>query len=73
MSQKYVLVRLYVLEAINIPNADEVDESDPYLIVKLGSQKISTRKRFVKDNSAPVFNEMFEFKTALPGDSLMKI
>lgn len=73
MTQKFVLVRLYVLEAVNIPNADELDESDPYLIVKLGHQKISTRKRFIKDNSAPRFNEMFEFKTCLPGDSLLKI
>ncbi|KAL4446514.1 hypothetical protein ABPG74_001255 [Tetrahymena malaccensis] len=73
MSEKYVLVRLYVLEAVNIPNADELDESDPYLIVRLGDQKISTRKRFIKDNCNPKFYEMFEFKTCLPGDPLLKI
>lgn len=37
MTDKYVLVRLYVLEADNIPQGDELDESDPYLVVKLGS------------------------------------
>lgn len=40
-----VIVRVYVIEAIGLNSKDEDSNSDPYLVLKLGKQKINVRKK----------------------------
>ena len=66
-------VRAYVLAAWNLVPMDSDGASDPYLVLKLGDQKIENRKDHINNVTTAHFYRMFEFKTRLPGDALLKI
>ena len=66
-------VRVYVLNGIHLISTDRDNSSDPYLIVRLGDTKYSTRKRYIKNTLEPKFHESFEFMSRLPGASKLKI
>jgi len=65
--------RLYILKAYGLTPKDDDGSSDPYLIVKLGSTKISTRDRHINNELNPEFFESFELPCTLPGDSTVEI
>jgi hypothetical protein len=50
-----------------------LEESDPYLKVRLGSTSFSTRKRYHKKTSSPGFYEYFQFPATFPGDAILNI
>jgi len=65
--------RLYILRGYGLTPKDDDGLSDPYLIIKLGSTKISTRDRYIKNSLEPEFFESFEIPCTLPGDSSVEI
>jgi len=65
--------RLYVLRGIQLISTDRDNSSDPYLIIRLGKEKKSTRDRYIKNTLNPYFHEAFEFHTKLPGPSQLII
>ena len=84
MKESELYLRLYVLNGLNLKPSDldeiayiagEGDEgkADPYLIVKFGNQKVSTRDRYIAKTLEPEFYEVFEFGITLPGPSQLKI
>lgn len=68
-----VLVRVYVVNALNLVQKDRGSASDPYLVLSLGGNKISDRANHINDNPNPDFNRSFEFSAILPGDSMLKV
>merc|ERR1711933_148578 len=68
-----IAVRLYILNGINLVLTDRDNSSDPYLVIKLGKTKFSTRKRYIPNTLRPEFHEPFEFHTTLPGPSHITI
>lgn len=66
-------VRLYILKAVNLQPKDRNGLSDPYLKVKLGTEKYSTRKDHLKKTLNPTFNQSFSFDTLIPGTSKLRI
>ena len=70
--REYV-VRLYVLQGINLMPLDVGSASDPYLKVSLGRTTIDTRDRYIKDATTAHFHEFFELRTQLPGESMLRI
>jgi len=70
--QEYV-VRAYILSARNLVPMDTDGASDPYIVISLGDQKVDDRKNHIDNVTTAHFYKMFEFKTRLPGDALMKI
>ena len=68
-----VVVRVYVIDAFNLPPKDRNSHSDPYLKVKLGNQTLDSSDEYISDDSNPSFLKMFELKTTLPGASILKI
>jgi len=68
-----ISVRLYILNGINLMAMDRDNSSDPYLVVRLGKNKFSTRKRYIKNTLQPKFHEPFEIATTLPGASHITI
>mmetsp|Transcript_8349 Transcript_8349/g.8258 ORF Transcript_8349/g.8258 Transcript_8349/m.8258 type:complete len:976 (+) Transcript_8349:1306-4233(+) len=67
------VVRVYVIQAFDLEQKDINSASDPYLILKLGNKVINQRDKYQLDEPNPIFNEVFELNTTLPGDSILKI
>lgn len=70
---KQLFLRVYVLRGINLAPRDYNGTSDPYLIVKCGKKKFSTRKRYIQKNLNPGFYESFEFPVTIPGNGNVNI
>eukprot|EP00808_Paulinella_micropora_P000340 g32402.t1 len=64
--------RLYVLNGTVNPKDDD-GFSDPYLKIRLGDTKISTRKRYKKHTLEPQFFEGFEIPCTIPGDASITV
>jgi len=66
-------LRLYVLQGHKLVPADSGGSSDPYLIVKTGKTKISTRDSYLANTLEPGFYQAFEIPVTMPGDSKLTI
>eukprot|EP01006_Ploeotia_vitrea_P017020 TRINITY_DN48009_c0_g3_i1.p2 TRINITY_DN48009_c0_g3~~TRINITY_DN48009_c0_g3_i1.p2 ORF type:complete len:440 (-),score=253.12 TRINITY_DN48009_c0_g3_i1:22-1176(-) len=73
LAPKQMFCRVYILRATKLVPADRDGTADPYLIVKLGGEKITTRKRYKKDTLEPEFYESFEIPCTMPGDAKLRI
>ncbi|GMF53162.1 unnamed protein product [Phytophthora fragariaefolia] len=72
------LVRVYVLDALNLHPKDANNRCDPYLRVSLGDgrrreQMFNDRSNYQPKTLTPKFHKMFEFKADLPGASELKL
>ncbi|KAG7378050.1 hypothetical protein PHYPSEUDO_010611 [Phytophthora pseudosyringae] len=72
------LVRVYVLDALNVHPKDVNNRCDPYLRVSLGDgrrreQMFNDRDNYQSETLTPKFHKMFEFKADLPGASELKL
>ncbi|TDH69811.1 hypothetical protein CCR75_006460 [Bremia lactucae] len=72
------LIRVYVLDALNLHPTDANNKSDPYLRVSLGDgqhheQIYNDRDNYQSETLTPKFHKMYEFKTFLPGASELKL
>ncbi|OQS02130.1 hypothetical protein THRCLA_05475 [Thraustotheca clavata] len=71
-------VRIYVLNGEAFAPMDPgVDghpgKSDPYLILRLGKEKINDRKNYIDDVVDPDFYKLFEFHCHFPGASMLHV
>eukprot|EP01017_Pseudomicrothorax_dubius_P045811 TRINITY_DN7982_c0_g1_i1.p1 TRINITY_DN7982_c0_g1~~TRINITY_DN7982_c0_g1_i1.p1 ORF type:complete len:406 (+),score=138.25 TRINITY_DN7982_c0_g1_i1:307-1524(+) len=73
MSKTPVLIRLYMIDAFEIPPKDDDSDSDPFLKIRLGKTLIDDKKNYQLDTNNPKFNRLFEIKTTLPGPSELEI
>jgi len=63
-------LRVTILKATNLINADWLSLSDPYCVLDVnGTRRLQFRTRVIDDDLYPVWNEGFEF-TYEPGDEL---
>ncbi|UIZ28727.1 hypothetical protein KXD40_009391 [Peronospora effusa] len=72
------LVRVYVLDALNLHPKDVNNRCDPYLRVSLGDgrrrdQMFDDRDKYQSETLTPKFHQMYEFKADLPGASELKL
>ncbi|KAG1697428.1 hypothetical protein DVH05_016302 [Phytophthora capsici] len=72
------LVRVYVLDALNLHPKDVNNRCDPYLRVSLGDgrrreQMFNDRENYQPETLTPKFHKMYEFKADLPGASELKL
>ncbi|KAE9332855.1 hypothetical protein PR003_g14309 [Phytophthora rubi] len=68
-----VIVRVYVLRGQNLQAKNLNGYSDPYLRLKLGSNRINDRANACPNTLQPEFFRMFELETTLPGASQLEI
>lgn len=73
LQKQIVDVRLYILNAFGLFPMDSDNFSDPYLVIKLGSETRSTRDRYIPNTLDPDFYEFFTFHVELPGPSQLII
>ncbi|ETV80250.1 hypothetical protein H257_06591 [Aphanomyces astaci] len=71
-------VRVYILNGENFMPMDPglngaPGKSDPYLVLRLGKDKINDRKNYVEDVVDPDFYKLYEFNTHFPGASTLFI
>lgn len=72
------LVRVYILDALNIQPKDENNKCDPYLRLSLGdghkrSHVFNDRESHRTETLTPKFHNMYEFKAELPGVSELRV
>ncbi|KAK0146183.1 Fer-1-like protein 4 [Merluccius polli] len=61
-----VLVRVYVVKATGLAPADLNGKADPYLVLKVGQQKLSTKENYITKQLNPVFGEVFDVTVSFP-------
>eukprot|EP01084_Bolivina_argentea_P265691 450458_1 len=79
-----LFLRLYIKNGIKlrppepetisaIKDKGDIGSLDPYLIIKLGNEKRTTRDKYISNSLNPEFRESFEFSLTLPGVSNLQI
>ncbi len=60
-------LRLYILNGTKLIPRDSGGASDPYLVIKLGKERISTRNDYHSNTLEPGFYRCFEVPVLMPG------
>ncbi|XP_052752524.1 otoferlin-like isoform X2 [Galleria mellonella] len=69
----HVLVRVYIVKATDLHPMDLNGKADPYIVLHLGSKKISDKENYVSKQLNPVFGKCFEIEATFPQDSMLTI
>jgi otoferlin len=67
----HVLVRVYIVKATDLHPMDLNGKADPYIVLQLGSKKISDKENYVSKQLNPVFGKCFEIECCFPQDSML--
>jgi hypothetical protein len=73
LQPKNLFLRVYILRGHRLSPKDSDGTSDPYLVIKLGQQRISTRTRYLPNTLDPEFFEAFEIPCVIPGSSKLEV
>uniref|UniRef100_T1JKN2 C2 domain-containing protein n=1 Tax=Strigamia maritima TaxID=126957 RepID=T1JKN2_STRMM len=68
-----VIVRAYFISAQDLAPKDLNSLADPYVEIKIGKKKLSSRKNYKPNTLNPIFGEMFEMTAILPIDKELRI
>ncbi|XP_071050803.1 otoferlin-like [Onthophagus taurus] len=66
-----VLVRVYIVKATDLHPMDLNGKADPYIVLQLGSKRISDKDNYISKQLNPIFGKCFEFEATFPQDSLL--
>jgi otoferlin len=68
-----VIVRVYVVKALNLRSRDIYGQSDAFIKLELGNQVISDRAHYIPNQSNPIFGKRFQLSTIIPRNTLLKV
>ncbi|XP_017954999.1 fer-1-like protein 6 [Drosophila navojoa] len=68
-----LIVRVYVVQGLQIRPRDWFSDSDTYVRLTLGGKMISDRANYVPNQSNPIFGRFFELSTTLPADPILEL
>lgn len=69
----HVLVRVYIVKATDLHPMDLNGKADPYVVLQLGSKKISDKENYISKQLNPVFGKCFEIECCFPQDSMLTV
>lgn len=69
----HVLVRVYIVKASDLHPMDLNGKADPYVVLQLGSKRISDKDNYVSKQLNPVFGKCFEIEATFPQDSMLNV
>ncbi|XP_077301198.1 ferlin family C2 domain-containing myoferlin misfire [Arctopsyche grandis] len=68
-----VLVRVYIVKANDLHPMDLNGKADPYIVLQLGSKKISDKDNYISKQLNPVFGKCFEIEATFPRDAMLTV
>ncbi|XP_043922113.1 otoferlin-like [Protopterus annectens] len=68
-----VLVRIYIVQAMNLHPADPDGKADPYIFIRLGEQEISDNENYVSKQLNPVFGKCYQLTATFPLESVLTV
>ncbi|XP_053673937.1 myoferlin [Anopheles nili] len=68
-----IIVVVYVVQALNLTSRDIMSESDAYIVVAYGGQRVRDRAYYIPNQASPVFGRRFEMRGTLPRDQILHI
>lgn len=68
-----VLVRVYIVQGLNLRSKDVFGYSDAFIKIEFGSKVISDRAHYVQNQFNPIFGKRFQVTGCIPKDRLLKI
>ncbi|XP_062700276.1 otoferlin-like isoform X1 [Aedes albopictus] len=69
----HVLVRVYIVKATDLHPMDLNGKADPYVVLQLGSKRVSDKENYVSKQLNPVFGKCFEIEATFPQDSMLTV
>ncbi|XP_055599374.1 otoferlin-like [Uranotaenia lowii] len=69
----HVLVRVYVIKGTDLHPMDLNGKADPYVVLQLGSKRVSDKENYVSKQLNPVFGKCFEIEATFPQDSMLTV
>ncbi|KAK7584153.1 hypothetical protein V9T40_005116 [Parthenolecanium corni] len=69
----HVLVRVYIVKANDLHPTDMNGKADPYIVLQLGSKRISDKDNYISKQLNPVFGKFFEIEATFPQDSMLTV
>lgn len=69
----HVLVRVYIVKATDLHPMDLNGKADPYVVIQLGSKRISDKDHYISKNLNPVIGKCYEIEATFPQDSQLNI
>jgi Ca2+-dependent lipid-binding protein len=73
LAEAQCVVRVYMISGYDFASRDVGGFSDPYLILRIGTKKISESKNYQLDEPNPVFNKYYDFESTFPGCPMLEI
>ena len=67
------VIRVYILDADELPEKDVGGSVDPYIVLRLNGKVFNERDNYTPNCHNPEINKMFEFDSEFPGCGVLKI
>uniref|UniRef100_A0A182YBU5 C2 domain-containing protein n=1 Tax=Anopheles stephensi TaxID=30069 RepID=A0A182YBU5_ANOST len=68
-----IVVIVYVVQALNLTSRDIMSESDAYIVLSYGNQRVRDRAFYIPNQASPVFGRRFEMRGMLPRDQILHL
>uniref|UniRef100_UPI0035900243 otoferlin-like isoform X2 n=1 Tax=Myxine glutinosa TaxID=7769 RepID=UPI0035900243 len=68
-----VLVRVYIIRALDLHPADMNGKADPYIALSLGNTEIRDNENYIPKQLNPMFGKSFDMEVILPMESLLTV
>ncbi|KAM3186213.1 hypothetical protein ACTXT7_004799 [Hymenolepis weldensis] len=67
------IIRVYVVKALDLQPNDPSGLADPYVEIRLGKQKVTSKDNYIPNNLNPEFGRVFQLKALIPIENYLTI
>lgn len=73
MVEMPILMRVYIVQGLNLRPRDVSSYSDAFVKVEFGDQEISDRAHYIPNQANPVFGKRFQLSGVIPRSTILKV